>query len=202
MCFSAEASFIALFICVGIAILLWNRNHTFDRWNALFILSFALIQLWEGLWWMGERGGSPYDSNVLVSLIFITLLLQPVAQSYGGWQTTGNQWLEWLFYFYVAILIYGLYLISQNNYTASKGPNGHVKWNRKGGGGIFPRWMLGVYLLGLVVPLLFRWRELWPLIVVGSLTAVWSLYSVNNSGEFGSLWCFYVVAYAVVAIFV
>ena len=150
MCFSAPASFTALIISIGISLWLWNRNHTYDRWNALFILSFALIQLWEGLLWMG------FDSNILTSLIVITLLSQPVAQSYGGWMTTKSKELEYLFYFYVLVLLYGIIMISQSNYASKVGINGHLVWeNKSNSSGVFSGVLGFIYLIGLFLPLLW-----------------------------------------------
>ena len=198
MCYSAPASFTALIISVGIAIWLWNRNRKYDRWNALFIISFAMIQLWEGLIWMG------YDSSVMVSLILLTLLTQPLAQSYGGWKTLHNPSLEWMFYGYVMLLIYGFYLVSTRGHYSSVGKHGHLKWNSftsEKRSGLFPGMIGIVYLIGLFLPLLFAWREMWPLLIVGGLTAYYSMIS-SSSGEFGSKWCYFAVIYSITAIFI
>lgn len=203
MCFSFESSIIAWVIAFCISLYLFNRNRKYDRWNALFIFTFTLIQLIEaGLW---SNKNSNLDSTY-IALIILVLSLQPLAQTYGGWLYTRNNILKMLLYIYIAIVIYSLIRIGDKNNEmySTVGKNGHLVWNVKNKGKNVP--ILGnsivgiLYLFGLFFPLLYQnpYNGI-PLLLVGILTAFYS-FSRSSTKEFGSLWCFTAVIYSVIAL--
>jgi hypothetical protein len=224
MCYSTRSSFIAWFIAVGIAIYLYNRNKNYDRWNAMFIFTFTLIQLLEGLLWSTS---SQKLNNILTIFVLIVLLLQPLVQSKAGADATNNKWLEMMIYLYVIVLLYGLFYIYRygKNFYTSVGESGHLVWHfehrpfedipraKFPARGKFQvdsqcesdnilKGPIGLlYLMGLFIPLLFAgWKGL-PLLLTGIFTAIYSL-RIAGKDEFSSLWCYYSVIYAVIAIFV
>lgn len=212
MCYSFEASLSAWILANSISIYLFYRNNNYDRWNAGFITAFSTIQLLEaGLWW--NYNGQ--TNELLTKIILLILMLQPLVQTYLGYKYTQAEFLKYLSFVYVGIMLWSLYRIGSSSsgefYSASNSQN-HLVWHdtkaeREHGnfvGGIPPmNWIVPMlYLVGLFVPLLFtkEYRGL-PLVMVGGATALYSIFLAKGQ-EWGSLWCFYAIIYAIVAIFV
>lgn len=189
MCFSLEASLIAWIISIIIAGILWCRNKKYDRWNALFICSFAMIQLWEaGIWYNGQ--------DVWVKLIAITLAIQPLAQTLGAYYSTNKPYLLGILgIIYLIILSVTIYKVFNNEYKAKIGPNKHLVWDSRIDIPIMPI----IYLFGLFFGLLYGLPETIPLIVVGLGTLGFSMTRVSTN-EIGSYWCYTAVIYSLIAI--
>ncbi len=206
MCFSVEASLSAWILANGISLYLFYRDKNYDRWNAAFITTFSTIQLIEAGIWMSINKGSKTMNNLLTKLAFIILLMQPLVQSYMGYRYTKNIILYLMTFVFLGILIGGFITVGKSKpeqFYSSVGSSGHLVWHNNSsdnfsGGGIIPY----LYMGGLVIPLLFmkEYRGI-PLLAVGLITAIYSISS-SKAGEFGSLWCFTSVLYAVAAIFV
>ena len=47
MCINKEVSITTFISSVIVVIYLWVRNYKYDKWFALFLLTFASIQFWE-----------------------------------------------------------------------------------------------------------------------------------------------------------
>ncbi len=199
MCFDTPSSLLAWAFANAIAWYLWQRNRNYDRWDAAFIFTFTLIQLLEaGLWSTRSE-----DANrLLTSLIVVALLAQPLVQSYMGWTYTRQGVLQVMTYVYIILLLWGIYkvLSRSEKFKTRVGPNGHLIWESKGEYHVLQPFMW-LYLLGLFVPLLYMGRRGLPLIAVMIATFVYSWIKTRGQ-EFGSLWCFTAVAYALVALFV
>lgn len=214
MCFNFQTSFVAWLLSVSISIYLIHRNRNYDRWNAMFIITFTTIQLLEGLMWLNFESNSSLSTkdninSMLTKVILLALLTQPLVQSYFGYKFTGAIFLQVLTYIFLAILIWGFLLVLKpnSNFHTTIGPNGHLVWNRdrganKNGGSSSFVPMSWLYLLGLFIPLLFMkdYRGI-PLIAVGLGTFAYSWYYTTRS-EFSSMWCITSVIYALVAIVV
>ena len=195
MCYSTQASLTAWIISVVIGIYLWNRNSKYDRWNAGFIWSFSAIQLWEaGIW------SSPHN-EIYLQLIMITLISQPLLQTFGAWQTTGSPFLKIMVGIYLFIFLYTVYRALTEKLSVSIGQSGHLVWNSDhtsflSGGYPIISWL---YLIGLVLGLLWALPTSLPLIIIGIATMLWSLSKVSSK-EFGSYWCYVAVVYSIIAL--
>ena len=195
MCFNAPISFTTFFLEILISLYLFNRNLKYDRMNSLFILSFALIQLWEGGIW-----DNPQSS--FVAFILLTLWIQPLAQIYGAYYVTKSNIFLPLIYFYVLIFIYTIYRVLTTTFSVSKGKNCHLVWNDDKtpnsfiGSSIFPY----IYLFGIFFPLIYT--KQWILLTIGILTLIYSLYNYSLSKEMSSFWCYSAIIYSIAAIFV
>lgn len=219
MCYNTESSLYAWIIANAIAIYLYNRNQRYDRWNSIFIAVFTTIQLLEtGLWWTIDESASPQDNpsnELLTKMILLVLLLQPLSQTYLGAKATGSNVLHYLSFVYIGIFMYTLFRVGKSSpgeFYTSKNSRGHLEWHDTKveakdksfvGGGSNLGWLVSsLYLFGLFFPLLFaeKYRGL-PLFVTGVGTAFYSMF-ISKSGEFASLWCYYAVLYAIVAVFV
>ena len=198
MCFSAESSIIAWMISVIIACYLWYRNRNHDRWNAGFIITFSLVQLWEAGIWSGK------NPSIMLQLILVSLFAQPLIQTYGASTSYPNsKVLKTLIGVYLLLLVYALYRAMTEQFYATIGPHGHIVWNSQQGSfvtGEYP--IIGIlYLLGLFIGLFWALPQSWSLITIGVLTFVFA-QSRANTGEFNSYWCFTAVAYSVAALMV
>ena len=201
MCYSAESSLTAWLLANAAALLLFCRNQNFDRWNAAFIAVFSSVQLLEAGLWLGLA------NSLLTQLVLLVLFLLPLVQSYMGARLTGSALLGYLAMLYVVLFVFTLAArvlpAAPGQFRSCVGPNGHLVWQDDarplfftGDAGMYA--LLGV---GLGVPLLFaKWRGL-PLLLVGAATYA-SAAARSTTGEFGSLWCYYAVLYALVALLV
>lgn len=214
MCYSLEASLSAWLIANSLAIYLFYRNRNYDRWNAGFVCVFSTIQLLEaGLWW--TYGTSKGSNSLLTKMILLCLMLQPLAQSYLGYRYTSSEFLKYLSFVYLGVMLWSLYRIgssSSKDFYSKTNSQSHLVWHdagaeSKGGnfvGGVSPmRWIVPtLYLFGLFVPLFFaKHNRGIPLLFVGGATALYSIFLAKGE-EWGSLWCFYAVIYAIIAVFV
>jgi len=208
MCFSIQSSLIAWILSVVISIYLYNRNRNYDRWNAIFILTFTLIQLLEAGLWFSLMNDKKQLNSTLTQLVLIALLAQPLIQTYMGYTYTHSTILHILSYVYIAIIIYGLYRISTsgNNFSTNVGPNGHLVWNDSTYSNSFLSGSFGIiailYLFGLFYALFYMKNYKWvPLVAIGLITIYYS-WSSTRGKEFSSMWCFTAVLYSIVALFI
>ena len=203
MCFNTTSSLTAWLFANTIAVYLFLRNQNYDRWNAIFIFTFTLIQLLEaGIW----RNLDNYWNSYLTATILIAILVQPLVQSYLGYKYTGAYPLLILTILLSIILVISILRIIFSNishFITYVGKNGHLVWTDSTnpifiGNNI----ILIIYLIGLLVPLLFMEQyKGWPLLIVAIITALWSWYNSKNN-EFSSLWCYTAIIYSLVALFI
>lgn len=194
MCFNTPVSFFTFLVELLISLYLYNRNKNYDRMNAIFIISFALIQLWEGGIW-----DNPQSS--FVAVILLTLWLQPLAQTYGAYYVTKSQFLLPFIVLYILTFIYAIYRVINGNFSVNTGENCHLIWNDSNkksfvGPSILPY----IYILGLLLPLIYT-RQ-WILLFIGLGTLIYSIYNYGSTGEMSSFWCYSAVIYSIAAIFV
>ena len=192
MCYSVRASLSAWVVSILIAIYLWRRNNSIDRWNASFIITFSVVQLWEAGIWGTE------NKELFVKLIAITLALQPLVQTVGAWQWSGDSRLQLLITFYAIIVVYTIYRVMTETFDVTVGPNGHLVWSRNVFG---PTMLIITYILGLFIGLFWGLPKTIPLMVIGLGTLAWSMSRVST-GEVGSYWCYIAVIYSVCALII
>lgn len=202
MCFSPEVSLLAWIVSISISVFLYNRNRNYDRWNAAFIVSFSTIQLLEAGLWVNLN--NPNINSLLTQLVFLTLLSEPLIQSFMGYHYTRNGFLQVLSYVMLGVFLWGLYRVltsSKGQYYTEIGQKGHLVWRDNGNdllSNVFPLWIFGLF-----VPLFFmKGYKGVILVAIGIATALFSLLYASGSPELGSFWCFLTVFYAIAAIFV
>ena len=211
MCYSTESSWISFFISIVISIIIWKRNKNYDRWNSLFIVSFALIQLWEGFLWYFSKGQNnelnknlKYE-NILLILILLTLNIQPIIQTWGAkyFTKSNSKMLRIFLIIYILIFIYSLYRIYTENFSLKIGPNGHLEWYTNNNQHILTgnyKFLGILYIFGLFFGLYFGIPNTIPLIIVGFITFLWSLFKLRKSNEFSSYWCYSAIIYSFIAL--
>lgn len=197
MCYSTQSSLTALTISGFIALYLIWRNRNYDRWNAAFIISVALIQLWEaGIWINGVNSSK---NAIFLKLILITLFSQPLVQTSFAYYYTGAKILKYLSFVYIALLLYAVYSTFTDEFSVIQGERGHLVWQR--GDSFFGSTLIvWLYLFGLFFGLLFGLPKSLLLLLVGVITFVWTGIKVDFGKEFASYWCYIAVAYSIVAL--
>lgn len=206
MCFDVQSSLLAWSLTYSISVYLYFRNKGYDRWNAGFIMSFSTIQLLEaGIWTTLGNDKKPELNDILTRLVLLTLTIQPLVQSYMGYQYTKADILALMTWIFIGILIWSLYRLctsKSGQFSTIAGPNGHLVWSdAKSSNFLGGTWIVIAYLMGLFVPLFFmRERRGAPLIVIGIITAIFSLMVVSKN-ELSSYWCYTTVLYAISALF-
>lgn len=207
MCFDPQSSLLAWSLTYSIALYLYYRNENYDRWNALFIISFSTIQLLEAGIWKSLKSGNQWANDLLTRLILVVLLTQPLVQSYMGYRYTQQMVLAFTSGIFLGLLIWGLIRVwksTPGQFHSSVGPNGHLIWSDSlaGSGFLGSFWAGALYVAGLFIPLFFmKDRKGWPLLFIGALTVAYSLF-VSSKGEFASYWCYIAIVYAMAAVFV
>ena len=198
MCFNKETSIGAWLISLVLAFYLYIRNKNYDRWNAGFIVTFTTIQLLEaGIWFSLETHNSNLG-NIFTKCVLVVLLLQPLVQTYLGYEFTHAYILYVMSFVYLGLVVWAIYKVTTITAHSEIGVNGHLVWS-------VSKYMNGIvgvlYIAGLFLPLFFmdNYKGI-PLVVVGVITALYSLIKTNMK-EFSSYWCFTAVIYGVVALF-
>lgn len=206
MCFDAQSSLLAWSLAYSISIYLYYRNQNYDRWNAMFIMTFANIQLLEAGIWQSLYDDQKELNDLFTRLILLTLIAQSLVQSYMGYAYTQQFLLAAMSCVYGALMVWSLIRIwksTPGQFQTHVGPNGHLVWTDGDAAGLLGGfWIAAIYIAGLFVPLLFmKEHKGLPLLLVGVVTAIYSFMS-SSQGEFGSYWCYMAVAYAIAALFV
>jgi hypothetical protein len=204
MCFNKETSWGSWLVISTIAWYLYKRNKGVDRWMAIFIGVFSLIQLLEGFVWAGIDTNRPQINANATALIIIAIWLQPLVQSYMGYLYTSSSILYWFSLIFVVMLLWAIYRFFTEDFYSVPGPNGHLVWKSSEKGAIIngKRWLLVPYLVGLFLPLIYlKTSQSIPLLVIGLGTLYWS-QKYYKDGEFSSMWCFSALLYAMVTLMI
>jgi hypothetical protein len=177
-------------------------------------LTFTLIQLIEGMIWISINTNNQKLNSLATVMVLIALNLQPLVQCGMGYLFTNNKILLALTVLIAIILgiqLLRIFSTPIKNFHSYVGDKGHLIWEDKSlqkssgiveGNILGPPLIIGLYLIGLFLPLFFmkNYRGL-PLVCIGLITLIYSMYQTQGK-EFGSLWCITSVSYALVAIFV
>jgi len=203
MCFSVESSLTVWIFSLVIAFYLYQRNRNYDRWNMAMIITVSTIQLLEaGLW---TSLNDPKKNDILTRLILLTLLAEPLVQTYMGYRYTRSVFLKMLTWVLVGYFIWGLFRVisaKPGQFHSDISRSGRLEWKDGAShGSSFIKWA-PLWFAGVLIPLLFMkgYRGI-PLVIVVVGTMAYSFYITGGKGG-GSLWCFLAIIYAITALFV
>jgi hypothetical protein len=201
MCFSVESSLAVWVLSLVIAVYLYQRNRNYDRWNSAFIITVSTIQLLEAGLWVSLN--DPKKNDILTRLILLTLLAEPLVQSYMGYRYTRRAFLQVFTWIFTGFFIWGLIRVisaKPGQFHSDISSSGRLAW-KDSGSSSFVKWA-PLWLAGLLLPLLFMkgYRGI-PLLVVGLGTMAYSWYITSGKGA-SSLWCFLAIIYSITALFV
>lgn len=136
MCWNAEVSLITFITSCGMCGYLWYRNLQNDRPISLWILSFALMQLFEVFMWLDIDNKKGWN-NISTKLSLPFVLLQPFVLGLAIWYYKihyDNKYIKYLLYLLIFIsgirAIFGFIYIFMNNekWISKSGPNCHLIW--------------------------------------------------------------------------
>jgi len=206
MCINKELSLSALIISWSVGFYLLYRNEDTDRWNAIFIMTFSLMQLIDFiLWLLYDIGNFNHPANYYISKYIVSfVLVSELIAVYLGSQLykNGNKYsgfwnrvkLDFINSSYPKILlcvvIWMLWFnIKYNNKTVI-GNDGGLVWgdniNKKG----ILKYVCGIiFIIFLLYPYLeYIWVN--PVITIIIIYLVITLsYSFIIGSHWGSYWC-------------
>lgn len=189
-----EVSIGAWIVSLVIGYILYVRNRLYDRWNAIFLVTFTTIQLIEGGLWFSVETGNTQANRTLTKFVIVALFAQPLVQTYFGYLYTGSVVLYYFSFVFLGLFLWAIYLVLTRDMGISQpGKSGYLVW---GSLSKIPPWVLIVYITGLFLPLIIA--KSWSLFIVGVITAFFSW--LVNAEAFASLWCLTSCAYGVVAL--
>ena len=225
MCKDAKSSLTGWILGTLTGLLLWYRNHLYDRPLAGLIIVFSQIQLIEyAAWshWDTKLAGKMIPLALISQVIVFTGLVYLLVD--GGYSLNeglfsvgchnNTHLIEkpqkscslWLLAILILVIIAGVTILYDNitcssQYDMKVGTNGHWVWLKNGKSNPLGYWAW-IYLLGLFLPLI--WLYVWSgyqttlliLLLFAIITAIWSLVQYYHSGEFGSMWRFIAVGFA------
>jgi len=182
MCWNSEISF-ATFIFSMIHVIILHRYKQY--YHCIFLLSFASMQLLEGLIWEGITD--------LTKLIWPLIYWLPVGATLGMYIEKKSKITK--FYFNVTFVLFSLLVsldYSQHDYNiiAFRGVGGHLVWPPCTQ--IRQIFLTILYPFGFMCPLFFMgsYKGLFYTgLCVFSIILTQLMYSPIYSREFGSIWC-------------
>lgn len=193
MCFSFESSVRAYLLASTFVVLLWLRNKGMDKWKAILLGLFSLVQLLEaGLW---KNINNIKINSMLTSLLLMVQWIYPFVNTYFGWKQSKFQYsMEVLTYLVGAGLLYTSYRVI----TAKEGQihsdivsEGNIDWfddrSQSFVMGDYD-WLSIIWMLGVFAPLLFIKNGLTYISLLGTLFWYSKFYYPDS---FQSVWCYF-----------
>jgi hypothetical protein len=208
MCYSFESSYynwiLTLFLS-GYLVYKHQNNKSVSTylWISFFALTFSQIQIIESLMW--NNLSTAYS---IAKFIVPLLWLQPLIQSFMGYNATNEQILLLLSIMYLIIFIHQTYLaFNKSSFNINIGQTGHLVWNRYNvnnnkidilGSGLLSL----IYLFGMIFPLFFMENKKLKisLIIYGIISFLYCYNKYNKTQEMGSIWCYMAVGYILIAV--
>jgi len=207
------ATYITVMVLV---IILCIRNVGADRHLAVFSAVFVTIQLLEFFAWLSIEKKDRRLNGLVTRLILIFLWAQPLANSYMALKGSSTNFSKYLML--LAVIVFGVLFLAalvtafqeSTIFKTVVGPRCHLVWKRKvktssgtkDTGFMSDHPLLGgIYILGLLLPLLFikPFRKGLALAIVGYALLVISR-KMSSKEEFSSWWCWIAGVFTVVAL--
>jgi len=208
MCINKEYSLLALIVSWSIGGFLFYRNHNLDRWNAIFLITFATMQLLDFILWILHNTNN-FNSlaNLIISkyLIPIVLSLELISvyvgsELYKNGNTInglGNKLLEDFLnprkYYSKILLVVCIILcwfyISRSNQTII-GKEGNLVWgNSPNQSGIW-KYITGIIFIFLLIYPYLEYANTQPIAMIIIIYLILTLaYSFIRGSGWGSYWC-------------
>ena len=194
MCINKEVSITTFITSTIVVIYLWIRNYKYDKWYAIFLLTFASIQFWEFLLWIYKD--TKYDYPISGIIIPITICLELIVPFLGklwfenkyNWNIGGKLLNEFKTSFFPYILF--VYVIAlaisffqkKKQYTSIT-PKGSLNWNNTF------KTNEGTYINGFIFAFLIAYPFKDSSIYIPIFIFTSSLITLAMSDSFSSYWC-------------
>ena len=191
MCYSYEASVFAGSVSYISSFILMTRNQGYDRWLALFILSFSSIQWAEAALWKNL-------DNVEMNQFITSWIIPIILASEGLTALLGANLYHdidpylWLLYIIIALIL----IFSVNKASITTIGNGSLSWgpNDK----IYLHILFTVYL---VLPFcLYMEDNLDKITITFGVIAILMYSIINKNKSISSNWCYYANALSMYAL--
>ncbi len=201
MCYSFEASVSAGFFSYLTAFILIARNYEYDRWFALFILSFSSIQWAEAILWKNLNN---LRINHIVTRWVIPIILasQGLAGLIGANIYHDVDIYLWVTYIFIALII--IFFNSRNNLTTivdgslfwGKDPNQEknlLKEEDKDESTSFLKYLPHIlFAIYIALPFyLYMDDGLNKTVMILGIFGLLVYAIINNNKTVSSNWCFY-----------
>ena len=206
MCYSAPISFITFILGILIACQLYQRNRGSDRWIALFVVSFILMQLLEGIIWVYKDNNLQIPSIMSYAILFV-LICQPLVQTFGLLTTKSTNkmfnknvknLMKWGLVIVTIIGILNMFNLSPQKIDIGK--CGHLKWNLTFKFEKLHEIFLIFYFIFMSIPLLFmKPLSRGIILLLYGIISLLLIQFVYNCKEFSSMWCFIAIIYGLIA---
>jgi hypothetical protein len=196
MCINKEVSITTFLTSTFVVIYLWFRNYKYDKWYALFLLTFASIQFWEFLLWIYK--GTKYDFLISGIIIPITLCLELLVPFFGKlWYENNYNWnigekllneLKTSFFPYILLTFIIIFAILYSKYINKKAftsltAKGSLNWNNA-----FETTKL-TYIFGFMFALLIAYPFKESSIYIPIFIFLSSIIVLVITDSFSSFWC-------------
>jgi heme A synthase len=205
MCWNKEVSMATYITVIVLVVILYRRNIGADRHLAIFSAAFVTIQLLEFFAWLSIEKKDRKLNDLVTRLILIFLWSQPLVNSYMGLKGASSK--TGKFIMLLAVIVFVMLFLGaivtalRGTFETRTGPNCHLVWYRKpspnkpekGNSNGFMAdysFLVGFYLVGLFLPLLFirPFRKGLALSVLG-LGLLLISRKMGSKEEFSSWWC-------------
>ena len=172
MCWSASVSLNTfIFSLFGTVFALFNGTITMS--HALFILSFASMQLAEFLAWR-NLGDTRFASKLALFLV----LLQPLLSIHAFYKGPYKSQILAV-YFGAVLLMFATHVFK---FTMHRAPNGHLAWDWI----LMPMWFLAIWHVLLFLGMLHNGVLEFSVALAILLVSV---YTYRRDNTWGSMWC-------------
>lgn len=219
MCINKEYSLSALLISWSIGIYLLYRNHDLDRWNGLFLITFATMQLFDFiLWILYDSGNFNHPANLIISkylipilLVFEILIVYIGSQLYKNGNTFSNlgsriindltNSSRWYPKILIIVLIWMLFYNVTRNDKTIIGKEGNLIWGNNPSKKGIMKYISGIiFIIFLIYPYLEYINK--PIVFVIVIYLILSLgYSFIQGSGWGSYWCWIANLLAIIMLF-
>ena len=194
MCINKEVSITTFITSTIVVIYLWFRNYKYDKWYAIFLLTFASMQFWEFLLWMYK--GTKFDYPISGIIIPITVCLELLVPFLGKlWFENKYKWnigakllneLKTSFFPYILfgyVIALAVSLSKKKREYTSLTHQGSLNWNNT-----FET-TKSTYIHGIIFAFLMAYPFKDSSIYIPIFIFASSLIALAVSDSFSSYWC-------------
>ena len=201
MCINKEVSITTFIVSLFVGIYLFFRNKKYDKWLAVFLLSFSSMQLIEYFLWILQENNlfkSNYDYFLVKFVIPLVLILELLSAYLGKlWYQNNYKFnilnllkkefktsiFPYILIIYIAIFIYHQYIAKFVGSSVSK--QGHLNW-----GSTYQHKKFWTYFNGLLFAFLLAYPFFGEINIVAIYLFATVLIALFYSDNFASYWCF------------
>jgi hypothetical protein len=211
MCYSVESNYnnwlVALFGAIMLLVQGVKKENSDNIWISVFTLTFTQMQVLEAIIWAHLDNKNQEKADQLAKYFVPLLWAQPLVQHAMAYLATENTSLIPMLLTTFSLMIYDVNkAFTSDTFNVSRGKKGHLVWNRYRDGkkiSVLSNDLFGgIYLIGLVLPILFMTDKVMSLtLFVFAIISFIAIKYMYSDEEFNSMWCYVSVGYIFTALF-